>query len=109
MRNLALIFVLACGSSSTPAPAPAPTPAPPAPPAPADDAKWRCSADADCMTSCSQGAVNRDWYKSANVHECKDGCDEDGATPKCIDKQCVAFQDGPNGTTKPDPGCTHRK
>jgi len=109
MKHAALLLLLACGSSSTPTPSPTPASAPTKPPPADDDAKWRCASDGDCMTSCSQGAVNRDWYKNAHVHECKDGCEDDGAAaPRCIDKQCVAFREGPGGTTKRDPGCTHR-
>jgi len=101
--TLALLFVIACGSSSAP-PAPAPTRAKPV----ADDAKWRCSADADCMNSCSQGAVSRAWYKDAHVNECDDGCEGWGAVePKCLDKQCVAFHTGKDGVVR-SPGCTHK-
>src|SRR5512140_1381792 len=64
----------------------------------AADAKWRCTSDADCMTSCSQGAVSRAWYATAKVDECKDGCESDGAAaPQCLEHQCVAFRVGKDG------------
>ena len=44
------------------------------------------------------------------MNECDDGCEGWGAVePKCLDKQCVAFQDTPDGkSVHQDPGCTHK-
>ena len=96
-------LLVACGSSSAPAPGSA------APPK-VDDTKWACAADADCINSCSQGAVSRAWYGKARVQECEDGCDNQlAAAPKCIDKQCVAFRETPDGkTVMQSPECTHK-
>ena len=117
---VALIFS-ACGPKKTP-PGPAgagqttagePAPAEPgmvakpaepdmvAAPAEAGPEKWACKVDGDCRNSCSQGAVNSDWYKKAAVNECEDGCENQlSEAPRCIDGGCVAFRRDPQDSSR---------
>ena len=99
MKWLALLAIACNGAPAPPAPAPI-----------ADDAKWRCATDADCMVSCSQGAVNKAWYATANVHECDDGCaNQLAAAPRCVEHACVAFRESADGkTVTRNDSCTHR-
>lgn len=116
MRRLALacLLVLGCHKAPTdPTPVPSPTPPTPTPtPAPAPAGQWACATDADCMSSCAAGAVNKQWYASAHVQECEDGCDNQiTAAPRCISGSCVAFQDDPRDPSKPatrNDYCTHK-
>ena len=72
------------------------------PPAP-----YRCQADADCVTTCSLGAVNRPWWaanKNAALSACEDGCTSKGTDPaRCVDGLCVGFFRG-----KRQPHCTRK-
>jgi hypothetical protein len=64
-----------------------------------------CDTDADCLCSCTYGAVNVSWYR-ANVDEtkeCKDGCAAKGSVCTCEDGSCVAHRLG-----EANPGCTRR-
>jgi len=75
-------------------------------------AQWACRADADCINSCSRGAVNRDWYRTAHVDECHDGCaNQLAAPPRCIEQSCVAFARDPRDskTVARSEYCTHKK
>jgi hypothetical protein len=124
MRRLALawLVVLGCTKAPTdktpaptptpPTPTPTPTPTPPTPPKPAPPGQWDCTTDADCMNSCAAGAVNRQWYASANVQECEDGCDNQvTAAPRCESASCVAYQEDPHDPSKPPTRsdyCTHK-
>lgn len=57
---------------------------PPPPPRPEDarpaqggvEKPYRCKTDDDCIMTCGQGAVSRDWYKAneRKLQHCKDGC-----------------------------------
>jgi len=71
-----------------------------------EEGKYDCEVAKDCTNSCSQGAVNSDWYRhnSDYIAECDDGCDGPWSdAPQCIENQCVAFSQG-----KQDLGCTNR-
>ena len=64
-----------------------------------------CNSDADCLLSCSLGAVNRHWYeRRTNQTECDDGCEgPDSDPPRCEERLCVAYRAG-----KKDGSCTRR-
>jgi hypothetical protein len=54
--------------------------------------RWTCGNDSECAMSCSQGAVNVDWYRTKFAGaECDDGCAGKGITSRCIELRCVAF------------------
>lgn len=121
MRRLVLACLLVLGCTKAPTdktpaptptpPTPTPTPPTPTPPKPAPPGQWDCTTDADCMNSCAAGAVNRQWYASANVQECEDGCDNQvTASPRCESGSCVAYQEDPQvpGKFKRDEYCTHK-
>ena len=60
------------------------------------EGKWTCGGDGDCINSCSQGAVSKAWYdkQAGTLIECLDGCNNQiSGPPRCIDGQCVAFDD----------------
>ncbi|MEZ4449841.1 MAG: hypothetical protein R3B09_10220 [Nannocystaceae bacterium] len=66
---------------------------------------YTCSADHECVASCSQGAVNRAWYERMfpGGEACEDGCTSKGSeAPRCMAGTCVAYHDGDT-----DPWCTH--
>lgn len=52
--------------------------------------RFRCKADADCVTSCMYGAINKPWYARLG-DGCEDGCASKGMHARCIADQCVAF------------------
>ena len=70
--------------------------------------KWTCGGDADCVMSCSQGAVNDRWYQAWSnqdpLLECDDGCAE-GNFAKCFDGSCIAIDE----FGKLNRGCSHRE
>ena len=71
-----------------------PAMASPKPKAVDERGKWDCVVDADCVNSCSQGAVNRNWYRvqQRRFSECMDGCNNQiSGRPRCVKGQCVAF------------------
>lgn len=121
LRMLPLLAVLlgACSSQRSSPPASKPTPTAPTTtkvpvkpivrPEPPEQGRWDCNKDTDCQNSCRYGAVSKAWYTAHQslIAECQDGCNNQiSAPPKCIDKQCAAF-DSRNG--KPRPFCTKRK
>ena len=66
-----------------------------------------CDSDSDCMTTCAQGAINKDWYakNKKGLGTCKDGCTRKGTKPaRCMAGICTRI--GRNG--KPDPSCTKK-
>lgn len=78
-------------------------------PEPTEQGRWDCAKDSDCRNSCRYGAVSKAWYTAQQslIAECQDGCNNQiSAPPKCIDKQCAAFD---RRTGKPRPFCTKRK
>jgi len=100
------------GGPAAPPSTPAESVTPATPAAPVVPAKWACKTDDDCMNSCSQGAVNREWYRTADVRECEDGCENQlSESPRCIDGGCVAFKHDPSDERKVtrDDFCTRRK
>ncbi len=69
-------------------------------------AEHACTNDAACITSCSQGAVNREWYIAMfpGGEACRDGCTSKGHGPaRCDAGMCVAYY-----ADMPDPLCTRR-
>jgi len=65
--------------------------------------RFACTRNADCVNNCKFGAVHWQWSEWLGPG-CKDGCDGDrNAPPRCIDGQCVAFDDDQR-----DDHCTHR-
>lgn len=73
-------------------------------------AKFVCIADADCVNSCSNGAVNRHWLASQSKPDCQDGCANQLAlAPRCIRSECVAFAADPQtGEAHRNDRCTRR-
>ena len=68
---------------------------------------YLCQEDRDCVTTCAQGAVNREWYEveRAKLVGCDDGCaNQEADRPRCIGGTCVAFDE--DGTQRPS--CTRR-
>jgi hypothetical protein len=53
-----------------------------------------CATNADCMTSCRYGAVNRHWHSENAGEECDDGCASRGAVSSCEAGACVSRRDG---------------
>ena len=72
------------------------------------DAPYSCRADADCIKTVVQGALNKAWFE---VHRTRlltgrDGCAAKGTKPpRCINGICTGISH--NG--KPDPACTRKK
>jgi hypothetical protein len=61
--------------------------------------KYYCVTDQDCLNSCSQGAVNAEWYQqqAGEIQECDGGCDILAMNPpRCLDNVCTAFLQGKN-------------
>ena len=54
-------------------------------------ARCRCVQDADCVASCSQCAVSREWYQewSKKSLDCSDGCAHQGTKALCQEGRCV--------------------
>ena len=73
-------------------------------------AKFVCMADADCVNSCTNGAVNRYWLASQSKPDCEDGCANQLArSPRCILSECVAFEADPQTReTRRNDRCTKR-
>ena len=66
-------------------------------PGSAPAATYACAVAADCVNSCSQGAVSKRWYEESflGVPECDDGCNNQiSDPPQCIEGSCVAFGQG---------------
>lgn len=111
---LCLLLSVAVGACSKPAKAPASQATKVTPVAahkatePTERGRWDCAQDADCQNSCRYGAVSKAWYRAhqKTLVECEDGCaNQISGPPKCIDKQCAAF----DNKGKPRSYCTKRK
>lgn len=68
--------------------------------------RYACASDADCLSSCLLGAVNRRWYQErrSSTKECDDGCASKGYHSRCIAGACVSF----NHRGQRVDSCTHR-
>jgi len=58
--------------------------------------RHRCNRDADCLLSCTYGAVNGNWYHAAlpSGEACEDGCAAKGFAASCDAGRCVAKRNG---------------
>jgi len=58
--------------------------------------RHRCKRDAECLLSCTHGAVNADWYHAAlpSGEPCEDGCAAKGLAASCEAGRCVAKKNG---------------
>lgn len=68
---------------------------------------YACSEDADCTTTCAQGAINKTWHEKNNksLATCKDGCSRQGTRPaRCIAGACTRI----GRDNKPDLSCTRK-
>ena len=70
------------------------------------NARFDCKVDADCVLSCSRGAVNNAWYLAgpAKSETCEDGCSSKGMSARCVNAQCAAF----DVKGQPVPDCTKK-
>jgi hypothetical protein len=71
-----------------------------------DAEQYRCQRDEDCVITCANGALNREW-STRHAHRlqmCLDGCQHGAGLPRCEQGICTAMRGG-----KPDPSCTRRE
>jgi hypothetical protein len=67
---------------------------------------YGCRRDEDCVLTCANGALNREWSRrhAGKLQMCLDGCEQGADLPRCGKGVCTAMRGG-----KPDLSCTRKK